>query len=221
MPRPPRRRPRKFPPPVLDLYETKPLPPTTRAVGAPASKSKSKKDGDRKSAARSPKSSARSRAASASNAFSPDDEEAAPAPKEGNTKNLIIAAVLVLGLAASGYYAWPRLQPALESLPIVQKYFGTPQSEVSPAVSRPRPGSGFCHRAVRRPPRATSFGLGQRPHRAPDKTGTKQPGGRIGSTRAGGIGSGQLIAIRGRGRTASIDRAPCSGESFETDRGER
>jgi TonB family protein len=104
-------------------------------VGAPASKKDSKKDGDRKSAARSPKPSARSRAASASNAFSPDEEEAAPAPEESNTKNLIIAAVLVLGLAASGYYAWPRLQPALESLPIVQKYFGAPQSEVSPPLS--------------------------------------------------------------------------------------
>ncbi len=126
---------KEIPTPVLDLYETKPLPPPTRVAGAPASRKDSKKAGDRKSAARSPKSSARSRAGSASNAFSPDEEEAAPAPEESNTKNLIIAAVLVLGLAASGYYAWPRLQPALESLPIVQKYFGAPQSEVSPPLS--------------------------------------------------------------------------------------
>jgi TonB family protein len=41
----------------------------------------------------------------------------------------------VLGLAASGYYAWPRLQPALLSLPIVQKYFHSPQSQVSAPVS--------------------------------------------------------------------------------------
>jgi len=138
---------KEIPAPVLDLYETKPLPPTTRVAGAPASKTPAgKKDGDRKSAAPSPKSSARSRAASVrgSSGFSPDEEEAAPAPagEESNTKNLIIAAVLVLGLAASGYYAWPRLQPALESLPIVQKYFGAPQSEVSPRVSPAVPAAG-------------------------------------------------------------------------------
>jgi TonB family protein len=177
---------KEIPAPVLDLYETKPQPPTTRVAGAPASKpdsqKDSKKDPDRKSAARSPKSSPRSRAASASasNAFSPDEEEAAPAPEENNTKNLIIAAVLVLGLAASGYYAWPRLQPALESLPIVQKYFGAPQSEVSPplspAVPAPAPASAAAPSAAgpEQPPSASASGP-----TAPQETA--EPGRAVGS----------------------------------------
>lgn len=132
---------REIPAPVLGLYETKPLPPTTRAAAAPASK----KARDSKPHATSQKSSARSTAAPGpgSSAFSADEEDAgrAPAGEESSTKNLIIAAVLVLGLAASGYYAWPRLQPALMSLPIVQKYFGAPQSEVSAPLSPAVPAS--------------------------------------------------------------------------------
>jgi TonB family protein len=126
--------------PVLDLHETKALPPTTRAAALPASK---------KAAAGQPpaaaqKSLARSTAAPfpESSAFSPGEEEDGglpPGGEENTTKNLIIAALLVLGLAASGYFAWPRLQPLLLNLPIVQKYFGAPRSEVpaplSPALS--------------------------------------------------------------------------------------
>jgi TonB family protein len=160
---------KEIPAPVLDLYETKPIPPPTRVAGAAASK----KGGERKSAAAPPKSLARSRGASASNAFSPDEEEAAPAPagEESNTKNLIIAAVLVLGLAASGYYAWPRLQPLLESLPIVQKYLGAPQSAVSPRLSPavpavpPAPASAATASAAgpEQPPSASASGPVEHP----------------------------------------------------------
>ena len=74
-----------------------------------------------------------------------------------------------------------------------------------------RPGSGFCRRAVRRPPRATSLGLGQRPHRAPDNR--DKAAGRCGSVEpepAASAAASSSAPIRGRGRTAGIDRAPCS-----------
>jgi TonB family protein len=153
---------KEIPTPVLDLYETKPLPPTTRAAAAPASK----KARDSKSHAASGKSSARSSATPVpgSSAFSADEEDAGPAPsgEESNTKNLIIAAVLVLGLAASGYYAWPRLQPALLTLPIVQKYLGSPQSEVSapvsPAVPAPAPAAAPLAAGSEPPPSASDSG---------------------------------------------------------------
>ena len=124
---------KEIPAPVLDLYETKPLPPTTRAAAVPASK----KAAASPSPAASQKSLARSKSLPESSAFSPDEEDTGPPPsgEESTTKNLIIAAVLVLGLAASGYYAWPRLQPVLLRLPLVQKYFGAPQSEVSAPLS--------------------------------------------------------------------------------------
>jgi len=37
-------------------------------------------------------------------------------------KNLLVAAVLVLTLAAAGYFAWPRLGPVIMNLTFVQKY---------------------------------------------------------------------------------------------------
>lgn len=164
---------KEIPAPVLDLYETKPLPPTTRAAVAPASK----KARDSKSHAASGKSSARSTATPVpgSSAFSADEEEAGPAPsgEESSTKNLLIAAVLVLGLAASGYYAWPRLQPALLSLPIVQKYLGSPQSEVSapvsPAVPAPAPAAPLA--AGSEPPPSASDSGATEAQATPVETG--------------------------------------------------
>ncbi len=47
----------------------------------------------------------------------------APAP-DAARKNLLIAVVLVLAVAAAGYFAWPRLRPAIMNLGIVQKYLG-------------------------------------------------------------------------------------------------
>ncbi len=156
---------KEIPTPVLDLYETKPLPPSTRAAAAPASQ----KARDSKSQAASRKSSARSSATPVpgSSAFSADEEDAGPAPsgEESNPKNLIIAAVLVLGLAASGYYAWPRLQPALLSLPIVQKYLGSPQSGVSAPVSPavPAPAAASLAGGYEPPPSASDSGATEAP----------------------------------------------------------
>ena len=59
------------------------------------------------------------------------DHEAAGGPH--NKTNFIVAAVLVLGLAAAGYFAWPRLEPLLMGNPLVQKYLGS----IMPATSAP------------------------------------------------------------------------------------
>jgi protein TonB len=73
-------------------------------------------------------------------------------------RNFFIAAVLVLGLAAAGYYAWPRLEPVVMSLPIAQKYLGSPApSAPTPAVSSASsaaPSTGEGANATRTQPAA-------------------------------------------------------------------
>ena len=52
-------------------------------------------------------------------------------------KNLLVAAVLVLALAAAGYFAWPRIGPAVMSLPFVQKYIVPHLGLVEGSTPRP------------------------------------------------------------------------------------
>ena len=62
------------------------------------------------------------------------DQETSGGPN--SKRNFVIAAVLVLGLAVGGYYGWPRLEPTLMSLPVVQKYLGpVPAPALAPAAS--------------------------------------------------------------------------------------
>jgi protein TonB len=59
-----------------------------------------------------------------------------------NKRNFLIAAALVLALAAGAYYAWPRLEPVLMNIPVVQKYLGTesrPAPAPAPAAVRQTP----------------------------------------------------------------------------------
>jgi protein TonB len=62
----------------------------------------------------------------------------------GNKKNFIIAAVLVVGAAVAINFGWPQLQPLLASLPFVQNYIAPlhPQHVPAPVPQgNPNPGS--------------------------------------------------------------------------------
>ncbi len=57
-----------------------------------------------------------------------------PYQESGNKRNLLMAALLVVCLAAAGYLSWPRLEPVIMKLGIVQKYLGVqPQAAPRPA----------------------------------------------------------------------------------------
>ena len=63
------------------------------------------------------------------------------AGQTGNGRNLLIAAVLVLGFAGAIYYAWPQLEPFLSRIPIVQKYLGLPQPQSEAPIAAPAAAS--------------------------------------------------------------------------------
>lgn len=87
-----------------------------------------------------------------------DVEEQEDQPSSGpddSKKNFAIAAVLVLGLAAAGYYEWPILQSTIMNLGIVQKYLGVKPAPVPapPALAKPvsAPTSSTTNPAVSSP----------------------------------------------------------------------
>src|SRR5450755_1999066 len=121
---------KEIPGAVVNLFETKAAPAISQATAPPAAK------------ARDSKARAKNRTLSAGAGQSKSDVEdpnqEAPI-EEGSKKNLLIAAGLVLGLAAAGYFAWPSLQPAVMNLGIVRKYLA-PQPAPAP-VPTPAPVS--------------------------------------------------------------------------------
>lgn len=62
--------------------------------------------------------------------------------ERNSSKNLAIAAVLVLVLAGAGYFAWPRLGPILMNLPFVQKYVLPHLGMAEPATHTVLPSQG-------------------------------------------------------------------------------
>jgi len=61
--------------------------------------------------------------------------------EQHSKKNFVIAAALVLGLAAGGYFAWPRLQPYVMSLPFVQSLVQRYIAEPAPPAVPSRPSA--------------------------------------------------------------------------------
>jgi protein TonB len=122
---------KEIPGAIVNLFETKPAAASSPVTAPPAPK----KARDSKTPAKTSTLAARP-AKSKSDVEDPNQE--API-EEGSKKNLLIAAGLVLGLAAAGYFAWPTLQPAIMNLGIVRKYLA-PQPAPAP-VPTPAPVS--------------------------------------------------------------------------------
>jgi periplasmic protein TonB len=57
----------------------------------------------------------------------------AKAPAKSSSKGLLIAALIIVAMAAGGYFAWPRLRPIVMNLPIAQKYLHAPAQPPAPA----------------------------------------------------------------------------------------
>jgi periplasmic protein TonB len=57
----------------------------------------------------------------------------AKAPNQSGSKRSLIAALIVVAMAAGGYFAWPRLRPIVMNLPIAQKDLHAQAQPPSPA----------------------------------------------------------------------------------------
>lgn len=104
-------------------------PPKTKSVGGSKSRSAVRKTSSKAAAAEDASGFSWSGAAK--------DREAS---EEVQSKsNFLLATLLVLCLAAIGYLGWPRLQPTVMSLPLVQKYLGQRQPQTAVGIQASTP----------------------------------------------------------------------------------
>ena len=116
---------KQTPPPVVEPAAATPKTDATDA--RPAKKTRSEK----KEAEPAPEAAAFSWHEAAREQDESEDKD--------SRKNLLIAAVLVLAIAAAVYFAWPFLQPTVMSLPFVQKYVTPYLGRLAPQAPSPAP----------------------------------------------------------------------------------